>query len=312
MNRFRSWFAAQPRAIRVLLLINGGAYLLWQVLLIHIAPVRAFVWDHLALNPGLPGILFEPWQLLTYAFLHLEPGLGGFLHVLFNMLWLVWIGRDLEELQGPGRLLGLYVIGAVGGALLTVALHALFPNAALFAGTVHGASGAVLAIMAGVALLFPQKQILLFLLGSIRLIHLVLGFLALDILFLASGGTSVSAHLGGVLTGFAFARLQQRGVDVAGWARIFFQSGNRSSSKDRSILDRLESWLSGLGKKAPDGRPRDRNRASVDAKSEKRDLPIDEESDLSEVDRILDKISESGYDSLTPGEKRILYEASGR
>ena len=104
----------------MLLMVNGGAYLLWQVLLIHIPPVRAFVWDHLALNPDLPRVLFEPWQLLTYGFLHLEPGLGGLLHVLFNMLWLVWIGRDLEELQGPGRLFGLYLIGAVGGALLTV------------------------------------------------------------------------------------------------------------------------------------------------------------------------------------------------
>jgi membrane associated rhomboid family serine protease len=323
MNRFRSWLAAQPRALRFLLLVNGGAYLLWQVVFIHIGPVRDFVWDHLALNPDFPRILFEPWQLLTYAFLHLAPGMGGLLHVLFNMLWLVWIGRDLEELQGPARLFGLYVIGAIGGALLTVALHAAFPAASLFSGIVHGASGAVLAVMAGVALLFPDKQILLFLLGSVRLIHLVLGFLMLDILFLAAGGTSVSAHLGGALTGFAFARLQQRGVDVVAWAAPFFRSrprGRAARSRYRaespSVLDRLEGWLGGRRASGPAARtqePRkEREASSAGSSGEVAEGYDTSEPAESDVDRILDKISESGYDSLTPAEKRTLYEASRR
>jgi membrane associated rhomboid family serine protease len=318
MNRFRSWLAAQPRALRLLLLVNGGVYLLWQIILIHVAPVRDFVWDHLALNPDLPRILFEPWQLLTYAFLHLAPGMGGLLHVLFNMLWLVWIGRDLEELQGPARLFGLYVIGAVGGALLTVVLHAAFPAASLFSGIVHGASGAVLAVMAGVGLLFPDKQILLFLLGSVRLIHLVLGFLMLDVLFLAAGGTSVSAHLGGALTGFAFARLQQRGVDVVAWAAPFFRSRPRGArsryrAESPSVLDRMEGWLAGRRASGKTDRAQEPRRerevpsAGEVAVGEGTDEPAE-----SDVDRILDKISESGYDSLTPAEKRILYEASRR
>jgi len=287
----------------MLLLVNGSIYLVWQVVLIHFAPTREFVWNHLALNPGLPGILAEPWQLVTYAFLHLQTGVGGLLHVLFNMLWLVWIGRDLEDLQGPTRMIGLYVLGAAGGALLTVALHAAFPLAPLFAGTVHGASGAVLAIIAAIGLLYPQKRITLLLLGSVRIIHLVAGFLALDILFLAQGGTSVSAHLGGVLTGFAFARLQQRGIDLTGWAGIFLW---RSPDPKRpSVMERLEARLA-----ARAGVPQDSG-AEPGRKPEHGEhrggRPVPPAQD---VDRILDKISESGYDSLTPEEKKALYEAS--
>ena len=95
LQRFRVWYAAQPRALRTLVAINVVLYLLWQIVFIHIDVVAEFVWQQLALNPDVPGVLFEPWQFLTYAFLHLQPGLGGLLHVGFNMLWLWWIGRDL-------------------------------------------------------------------------------------------------------------------------------------------------------------------------------------------------------------------------
>src|SRR5690606_998413 len=115
------------------LTINVVLYVLWQfVLLIQVESVYVFVRTHLTLHPALPGLLFEPWQLLTYSFLHLEAGFGGFLHILFNMLWLFWIGKEYEELHGPHRLLSAYVLGAVGGALLTVLLHNLFPAVRFF------------------------------------------------------------------------------------------------------------------------------------------------------------------------------------
>jgi len=99
LARFRFWFAAQPEAMRLLLAVNVVVYLAWQIVLIHIPVTRAFVLEHVALNPALPGILFEPWQLIMYSFLHLQPGLGGLLHVGFNMLWMVWIGREYEQLR---------------------------------------------------------------------------------------------------------------------------------------------------------------------------------------------------------------------
>jgi membrane associated rhomboid family serine protease len=303
LMRFRLWYAAQPVAMRSLLAANVVAYVLWQVVLIHIPVTRDFVYQHVALNPGFPGILFEPWQLLTYAFLHLGTGLGGLLHILFNMLWMVWIGREYEQMRGPGRFLGIYVLGAVGGALLTVFLHALFPGVGVFGGIVNGASAAVLAIMMTVAIEFPNKAIALMFIGVVRLLYVVWGFIALDILFLAGGGTSVSAHLGGILTGYILARL---GPGATAWAGVFFAgSGSRSGSARRprssdGVLAALEARLAarkgGSGSGPSGSGSSDSSPKAARAK---------------DVDAILDKISESGYDSLTAEEKRILYEASG-
>jgi len=295
LDRFKLWYAAQPRAMRLLLTINVVVYLVWQVVLIHIPAAKLFVLEHVALNATLPGIIFEPWQLLTYAFLHLQPGLGGLLHILFNMLWMVWIGRDYEQLRGPARLMGVYILGGIGGALLTVLLHAAFPSVAVFGGIVHGASAAVLAIMMTVAIEYPQKAIGLMFIGVVRLLYVVFGFVALDILFLAGGGTSVSAHLGGILTGYLIAK---GGPGVTAWAGALFASpgSTRKPRSNKSVLQALEERLAGKKQHTATihempGRP-----ASRDAQPD--------------VDAILDKISESGYDSLTRAEKRILLEAS--
>ena len=328
MNRFQAWYRAQPRALRALLTINVVLYVVWQLALIHVEPARTFVLDHLALNPGLPGILFEPWQFITYNFLHLSPGLGGFLHILFNMLWLVWIGRDYEELYGPHRLLSAYLLGGLGGGLLTVLLNALLPGTALFGATVYGASASVLGVLTTVAVLDPEKSIGLLFIGTVRLIWVVIAFLVLDLLFLAGSNTSISAHLGGAFSGFLLARAERSGADASGWARIFFRDRSRARTSGTSrtrqpapkggLLARLEGWLAGRSqhkeRPKPKQNPSSKTRVTRLRPSRTYDAPEDAEEDgiESEVDRILDKISEEGYDALTEEEKRVLYEASRR
>lgn len=310
MSRFRIWYYAQPRAIRTLLTINVVAYLLWNFVLTHFEPTALFVYRHIALNPSFPGILYEPWQVLTYSFLHLSPGLGGLLHILFNMLWMIWIGREYEQMQGPRKMLALYVLGGVGGGIVTVILHAIFPSFGPFGGIVHGASGSVLGIMTGIALEYPQKTIALLFIGVVRLIHVVIGFVFLDMLFLSAGGTSVSAHLGGVLAGFIWAKSAIAGIDLSGWAAIFYPSGH--SSRGDGFLRRLESFFEG---KKGDTK-RGNNKPSVDESSSRQTShvssydPPKKSTGERDVDAILDKISEVGYDSLTSEEKKILYEAS--
>ncbi|MDE2995295.1 MAG: rhomboid family intramembrane serine protease [Bacteroidota bacterium] len=318
-NRFQLWYAAQPQALRILLTINVVVYLAWNLVLIHIGAARGFVLDHVALNPFWPDILFEPWQLLTYGFLHLSPGLGGLLHIGFNMLWMLWIGRDYEELYGPGRILGVYLLGAAGGALLTVALHALFPGVNAFGGVVHGASGAVLALMTMVAIHQPDKQIGLMFIGVVRLIHVVIGFIALDFLFLSAGGTSVSAHLGGVATGFLLGRVARSGQHPTPWADWFFGLGGGSrgsystgSGSGGSMLDRLEARLA-RRKEESEGKGGARvyqMPSRADSRSGS-DFGSHDDSSAAEIDRILDKISAKGYDSLTEAEKRKLIDSSG-
>lgn len=293
-TRIRRWLQLKPPALRHLLIANIAIYLVWVLGLGLIPYTRSFVIDHLALNPSLPGILFEPWQIVTYGFLHLGFGLGGLLHIVFNMLWFVWLGQEYEELYGERRMMWLYVVGAGGGGLATVLLHAAFPTVSAFGGYVHGASGAVLGIIAAVATLQPQKQIGLLFLGVWPLRLVVVVFLGLDLLFGMSGGVSVSAHLGGALAGFLFARAQAGGSSL----RLVPSAPSRSGNS--GVLKRLDDWLGSRGRKPARPTPRRRvEEANIVAEIDQRD-----------VDRILDKINENGYESLSEEEKRMLYEAS--
>ncbi len=316
MNRFQAWYRVQPKALKALLTINVVIYVFWLLILIHIDAAYVFVWSHLALNPGLPGILIEPWQLVTYNFLHLQPGFWGLIHIGFNMLWLYWIGKEYEELHGPHRLFAAYIIGGIGGGLLTVLLHALLPGVGAFGGVVHGASASVLGVITTVAILYPYKSVALIFIGTVRLIYLVVGYLALNLLFLSGGSTSVSAHLGGALFGFLLARAEGRGIDMSSWAKIFFQGSSRGRSrrppspyrdKGTGMFGKLSKLKSSGESDEPRGPARIRALQSAESHAEEENGRSE-----SEVDRILDKISESGYNSLSEEEKRILYEASRR
>ncbi len=308
MNRFQSWYSVQPRALKALMTINVVIYVLWLLVFIHVDATRAFVWNHLALNPDLPGILFEPWQLITYSFLHLQTGFWGFVHIGFNMLLLYWIGKEYEELHGAHALFAAYVVGGLGGSLLTILLHALLPGIGAFGGVVHGASASVLGVITTVAILYPYKSIALFLIGTVRLIYLVIGILVLNLLSIAGGGVSVSAHLGGALFGYLLAKGEQQGLDLTGWGRIVFpggrsyghSSGSRKAPSE-GVAAKLKRWFA-AGKERPSGPARIH---TLHGAPEENDVDPNQE-----VDRILDKISERGYEALTEEEKRILYEAS--
>ncbi len=316
MNRFQAWYRVQPQALKALLTINVVIYVLWLLLFIHIDSTAGFVWNHLALNPRLPDILFEPWQLVTYSFLHLQPGFWGLIHIGFNMLWLYWIGKEYEEMHGPHRLLAAYVLGGIGGGILTVVLHALLPGVGAFGGVVHGASASVLGVITTVAILYPYKSVALIFLGTVRLIYLVIGYLALNLLFLSGGSMSVSAHLGGAAFGYLLAKAESRGIDLSSWARIFFSSSGRSrrtrpptpyrDGGRQGMLGKLGGWTASKEREEAGGPARMHTLRSASQRVEKEENG----KDRSEVDRILDKISESGYNSLSEEEKRILYEAS--
>jgi membrane associated rhomboid family serine protease len=306
LTRFRIWYAAQPRALRALLTINVIAYLLWQVIFLHIGAVNEFVFGYLALHSAWPGVALSAWQLVTYNFLHLDPGLGGLFHILFNMLWLVWIGRDYENMHGAERLLAIYLLAGIGGGLLTVAFDLITPTTFV----VYGASASVLGVVATVAFLYPHKAISLLFIGNVRLIYLLAAVLVFDLLLMAGSNTAVAAHFGGAATGFAFAQAQKNGINVWSWAGIFFggssrqeRGGTRSyaSTDAGSPLSRMENWLANRNKKES---ARITRLDTVMRKEES------ETSPQSELDRILDKISEEGFDALTAGERRFLDKAS--
>jgi membrane associated rhomboid family serine protease len=324
VNQFQSWYSRQPVALRTLIAINVVVYIAWQFLR-WVDPINGFVYNVLALNTEWPGAVLMPWQLLTYNFLHLGAGFGGLLHIAFNMLWLYWIGKEFERMHGSHELLALYILGGVGGGLLSLLFGLLMPG--FFGSIIHGASGSVLGVLMAVAILYPYKKVALIFLGTVKLLYLVLGFLAIDaLLALSSSGVAVTAHWGGALAGFLCARAGQRGVDVTSWARFFFEGRSRGSRSRRSergsrtatepkmgFLDRLEQWLGGDPKVgSSSGSSTDVKEASGrgSSKRSERSSSGRASGNTDEVDRILDKISEKGYDSLSEEEKRILYEAS--
>lgn len=292
--------------MKALLTINVAVYVLWALILVHIPAVRAFVYSFVALNPEVPLILFRPWQLVSYNFIHLGVGFFGFLHLAFNMLWLYWIGKEYEELNGSHRLLSIYLLGGLGGGLLTVLFYSLAPGSVI----VHGASASVLAVLMAVAITYPHKSIALLFIGTVRLIWVVIAFLVLDLLFIAGSSTAVTAHVGGALTGYLFAKAEAGGRDLSSWTLPLL--GERRSSRSRGkarkpdgFFERVGSWLGGQEPEEARiaGRigqaPRDNETAAPAAKAD-------------DIDRILDKISERGYESLTAEEKQVLYEASKR
>ncbi|MEZ4697145.1 MAG: rhomboid family intramembrane serine protease [Rhodothermales bacterium] len=314
-RRFRFWYSLQPPVFRVVLMINVVIYVVYNLILANTAPGVAASLRIFWLDPNVPEILTHPWQILTYGFFH-----GGFLHVLFNMLWLYWLGRDFERQHGSVVFAAVFFGGVIGAAFLTVVLHAAFPGTPWFAGPVIGASGGVLSVLAAMATFHPYLSVSLLLIGRVPLPVLVIGFLILDLAMSAGGGggTAIGAHWGGALAGYLMARGERSGMNVTGWGRVFVPGASRGRSSSRresrssaqaaeqdGVLDRMENWLEERRLRKEGGKPaRIHKMPSADTK---RDVSDGSEPD---IDKLLDKISEQGYDSLTDEEKKILYEAS--
>lgn len=330
MSRFQTWYHALPKAIRRLLTINVVIYLLW-IFLALIPFARTFVFNHVALTPATPDILFEPWQLVTYNFLHLgsfeNPGLSlsSLIHIGFNMAWMVWIGRDHEDLRGAHHLMALYLITGVGGGLLSVVWHGILPAAGLggdaTAPVIHGASASVLGIITAVVTMYPRKRIHLLFIGSVPLLLLLVVYLAYNLLS-TGHGMAVAAHLGGALFGFLFVKIEDKGIDLSSWTRIVFREPRRrrqtrQPAQSGSFLGRLEARLASRHTEKERAAPRSTStkKAGKSPMAKIRALHTTEKPPVvieNEVDRILDKISEQGMESLTEEEKRLLEEASRR
>jgi hypothetical protein len=195
------------------------------------------------------------------------------------MLWLYWMGQIFEEYLGNKRTIGLYLLGGLTGGLLFVACYNLIPaftnvNAAATS-VVVGASASVMAIVVATATLLPDYTIPLMIIGPVKLKWIALFYSVID--FLGIAGTNAGgeiAHLGGALFGFIYIKQLQRGHDWIGGINKLFSPKPKMKVVSNSGNQRKAS-----------GTPRQED-----------------------VDRILDKISGSGYDSLTKQEKKPYSE----
>jgi membrane associated rhomboid family serine protease len=232
-------------------------------------------------------LLHQPWSLLSYMFLH-----TGFLHILFNMLWFYWFSEILVLFLGDKKILPLYLIGGIAGALFYILAYNTIPVFIPKAEVSYmlGASASVFAIVFAAATLSPDYEVRLLLFGVVRIKYIALVALVLDIINIPNGNAGgYIAHLGGALTGFLYIKALQSGFD-AGKPFNKLLDGIATIFKPRPKVK--VTYKSSHVKAAPKS-PRSK-------------------SEQEKVDEILDKISRSGYDSLTREEKDFLFHYSNK
>lgn len=241
--------------------------------------VSVFVASLFQMPANLPALLVRPWTVATYMFTQI-----GFFHFLFNMLWLFWMGRIFMDFLSARQFVFTYLAGGLAGALLFLLAYQVIPVFAeqQFFTVLMGSSAAVSAVVFATATLLPEYSIRMLFFGNVKLKYLALAFIVLDLLRVGGGNAGGSiAHIGGALFGFVFIRQLQRGTD---WSRIF----------DRRIRFRRSRLR--VASRNADSR-RGETRRENDSW-----MPSQEA-----IDRILDKISQSGYDSLSKAEKEALF-----
>jgi membrane associated rhomboid family serine protease len=237
------------------------------------------VFPYIALPGNVVELVYKPWTLFTHMFSH-----TGFFHMAWNMLILYWFGNIVGDLIGDKRIAPLYFLGGLTGAVLYIISFYLLPTVAPRA---IGASAAVLSIVFAAVAVAPDYRVHLLLLGPVKIKFIGLFILFFDLLGAASqvnAGGHIG-HLGGTLFGFAFVYLLRKGVDLSDWKSIF---PVKTPPKHRKL--RVEY-------KAPE-----LHRTKIQPK---KITPLEEE-----IDRILEKIKQQGYENLTGEEKDTLHKAS--
>ena len=279
--------------VRKLIYINVSVFavcLLLQIVLTLFNGTLGGALQWLELPASPMRFLMQPWSLLTYMFMH-----AGVLHLLFNMVWLYWFGLFFLNIFSARHLRALYVLGGLCGGLLYMLSYNVFPyfRPMVDYSYMLGASASVLAVVAAVAYRQPDYPVRLVLFGTIRLKWLALIVIGGDVLFLTSANAGGHiAHLGGALAGLWFAVSLNKGRDVTGW------------------INHVWDWVGRCFTPRP-RKPKMKVRYGTGRQADY-DYNARRKAENDEIDRILDKLKKSGYESLTTEEKKALFDASKR
>lgn len=292
---FGGGFFSFPPVIKNLLIINVAVFF-FQILLENTVEGRIFLNKWLALNPiNISGYVdwpfnFQVWQLVTYQFMH-----GGLSHIFFNMFALWMFGSSIENVFGSKKFLIFYLLAGISAGLLHLFVS---PFLGGVPAVTIGASGSVYGVLIAYALFFPDNLIFLYFLIPVKAKYLigfliVIEFMAVDS---ASSGVAHLAHLGGAL--FAFLYIMFDKNSYVSLKNVFKKSYYYKSTPKRDIFTNPFSKNSRSSNDAEDAKYYDINRKE------------DTEVSQAEIDAILDKISQSGYQNLSDREKKILFQAS--
>ncbi|RMB63987.1 rhomboid family intramembrane serine protease [Dokdonia sinensis] len=272
-----------------LIVINVAVFLLFNLIpwIIQIDNVVLTQWFFLPSDLG--SFITQPWGLLTYNFLHRDVW-----HLLWNMLYLYIFSRFILNLFTDKRLLTVYLLGGMVGGLLFVAAYNLLP-AFQGKGYLIGASAAVNAIIVFIAAYTPHQTIRI-IMFNVKLWHIAAVLVLIDLLSLPTSGNAggLMAHLGGAAFGYIYAKQLAKGNDIGEWfERIMDSVASMFSGKPKEKKSRMRTVHRNT--KAP-SKPTAKKTEGKSAQQQ-------------QIDAILDKISKSGYESLSKAEKDFLFKA---
>ena len=298
------WFNSVAPACKTLILIN--------VLVFFCQAMFPDLQDYFVARSDAIFHKFQIWRLLTATFMHDREQL---LHLLWNMLWLWFLGHEIEAMYGSREFTRMYLTAAVFSTLIWAICESLVPGARAggIQASMLGASGAVNAVVVLYALYYPRREFLLFFLLPVPVWALVTVYLGLDALQLlqkfqgvggAGAGVAVASHLGGALYGYLYKKYDLK------WSRLDLSRARRP----RLRIVKPEAFTRGRDRE----RDRDREVADLEwgrATAASRAAPnvaTTEEQLDARLDEILAKIAREGRSGLTEEENRILQEASRR
>jgi membrane associated rhomboid family serine protease len=238
----------------------------------------------LALSSDPQVFIYKPWTFLSYAFFH-----DGFMHLLFNMLVLNFASNLFLTFFTQKQYLGLYVLSAIFSGVVFV-LSYYFLN---YSASIVGASAAIMAILVATTTYQPLMNVRVFFIGNVKLWHITaVVIIVLDVMqFQLNNMGGHISHLAGAIFGFIFIKLLQNGTDLS------------------IIVSRVLDFFVNLFKKSP-STPFKKVHKNYQRPTEKTTSRIvTKDKTQQQIDEILDKISQSGYDCLTKEEKEFLFKA---
>jgi membrane associated rhomboid family serine protease len=243
--------------------------------------------SYVSLSSNPNDLLWKPWSIFTYAFCH-----STILHILFNLIMLNFAGRLFLIFFNQKQLLSLYFVGSFFAGLLFLLSYMFFPALANVTTALVGASASVMAILFATVSYSPLMNIRLLLFGNVKLWHIASVLIVIDLFQLPMENTGGHlAHIGGAFFGYIYIRLLKNGIDICNWFTI--------------ILDTFSS-IFGSRKSKPFKKVHRTYKAPAVKRASK---IVTKDKVQQQIDEILDKISQSGYDSLSSDEKEFLFKA---
>ena len=236
---------------------------------------------------NLPGFIVKPYTLITHIFMHAD-----FFHVFFNMMLLFFMGRMFLNYFSPKQLFGLFMMGGIIGGIALLIITNLSPFFKV-PGAAVGASAAIMAIAIAVVSYTPNTVVQLFGVFPVKLMWIGLFFVASDLVYFYDQNTGGHlAHLFGAGVGYWYSASFKQGKDIT------------------SGINKVIGALAGIFKPKPKMKvvySQEKVRKMSDE-----DYNVHQKVSQAEIDAILDKISASGYSSLTKREKDILFQYSNK